>query len=78
MVSHVCAVNLFDGNTPLHHAIEKGDSVSIASALIEADSAVVNMQNDSGLTPTHLACKLGRKKVLEKLLVRYLYVCCIL
>jgi len=69
VVSHVCAVNLFDGTTPLHHIIERGDSVNIACAVIEADRVVVNMQNDAGLTPVHLACKLGRKKILEKLLV---------
>jgi ankyrin repeat protein len=68
-VSHICAVNLFDGNTPLHRTIEGGDSVAIATALIEADAAVINMQNDAGLTPIHLACKLGRKKILERLLV---------
>ena len=69
IVSHVCAVNLFDGNTPLHRTIEGGDNPAIVSALLEADPAVINMQNDAGMTAVHLACKLGRKKVLEKLLV---------
>ncbi|XP_060583022.1 ankyrin-3-like isoform X2 [Ruditapes philippinarum] len=69
IVSHICAVNLFDGNTPLHRTIEGGDNVAIATALIEADAAVINMQNDAGLTPIHLACKLGRKKILERLLM---------
>lgn len=69
IVSHVCAVNLFDGNTPLHCAIEGGDYVDIAIALFAADGAIINMQNDAGLTPAHLACKLRRKKILEKLLM---------
>ena len=69
IVSHVCAVNLFDGNTPLHRTIEGGDNPAIVSALLEADPAVINMQNDAGMTAVHLACKLGRKKILEKLLV---------
>ncbi|KAL4220754.1 hypothetical protein ACF0H5_021148 [Mactra antiquata] len=68
IVSHVCAVNLFDGNTPLHRTIEGGDNVVMATILIEADSAVINMQNDAGFTPVHLACKLKRKKILGKLL----------
>ncbi|XP_053375016.1 serine/threonine-protein phosphatase 6 regulatory ankyrin repeat subunit A-like isoform X2 [Mercenaria mercenaria] len=68
IVSHICAVNLFDGNTPLHRTIEGGDYSVIATNLVEADGAVINMQNDAGLTPVHLACKLGRKKILEKLL----------
>lgn len=69
IVSHVCAVNLFDGNTPLHRTIEGGDYVDIVTALIEADAAVINVQNDAGLTPIHVACRLGRKKIIEKLLV---------
>lgn len=68
-MSHVCAVNLFNGDTPLHRAIEGGDSPVIVSSLVEADCAVINMQNDAGLTAIHLACKLRRKKVLENLLV---------
>ena len=68
----MCAVNLFDGSTPLHRAIEGGDNPVIVNRLVEADGAVINMQNDAGLTAVHLACKLGRKKVLESLLVNYL------
>ncbi|XP_052801234.1 ankyrin-1-like isoform X2 [Mya arenaria] len=68
VVSHVCAVNLFDGNTPLHCTIEISNNTVIASALIDADSSVVNMQNDAGLSPVHMACRYGRKKILEKLL----------
>lgn len=69
IVSHVCAVNLYNGNTPLHRTIEGGDNVVIATLLVEADGVVINMQNDAGFTPIHLACKLKRKKILEKLLV---------
>ena len=69
IVSHVCAVNLFTGNTPLHCALEGGDSVIIVSMLLEADNAAINMQNTAGLTPVHMACKYRRKKSLQVLLV---------
>ncbi|XP_052243498.1 serine/threonine-protein phosphatase 6 regulatory ankyrin repeat subunit B-like isoform X2 [Dreissena polymorpha] len=68
VVSHVCAVNLFDGNTPLHRCIEGGDHVDIVQALLNADRAVVNIQNDAGLSPVHMACQLGRKKTLKQML----------
>ena len=70
VVSHVCAVNLFDGNTALHSAIEAADSVAIAEALLDADSTVINIQNDAGFSPMHVACQHGRKKTLRHLLVR--------
>ena len=70
VVSHVCAVNLFDGNTALHSAIEAADSVAIVEALVDADSAVINIQNDAGFSPIHVACLHGRKKTLRHLLVR--------
>ena len=71
-MSHVCAVNLHDGNTPLHRTIEGGDNSTIATALLDTDGAVINMQNDAGLTPIHLACKLVRKKIVAYLLVSHL------
>jgi hypothetical protein len=69
VVSHVCAVNLFDGSTSLHRAVESGDNVPLVKVLLAADKTCINIQNDAGLSPLHLACKLGRKKVLEHLLV---------
>ncbi|KAK3598963.1 hypothetical protein CHS0354_024634 [Potamilus streckersoni] len=68
IVSHVCAKNLFDGCTPLHRAVEGGDNSDLVLALVETDRVCLNMQSDAGLTAVHLACKLGRKKVLAKLL----------
>ena len=72
LVSHVCAVNLFNGSTALHRAIEFGDNCQLVKALVVADKTCVNTQNDHGLSPLHLACKLGRKKVIELLLVSVL------
>ncbi|KAL3857650.1 hypothetical protein ACJMK2_012297, partial [Sinanodonta woodiana] len=68
IVSHVCAKNLFDGCTPLHRAVEGGDNSDLVVALVETDRVGLNMQNDAGLTAVHFACKLGRKRVLAKLL----------
>ena len=69
LVSHVCAVNLFDGSTALHRAMEFGDNCQLVKVLMAADKTCINIQNDEGLSPLHLACKLGRKKVIELLLV---------
>lgn len=68
-VSHVSAVNLFDGCTSLHRTIEGGDNVQIVKALLEEDATCLNVQNDAGLSPLHLACTNGRKKTIEILLV---------
>lgn len=65
----MCAVNLFDGSTALHRAIEHGDDYQAVRQLLIADPACLNLQNSRGLSPLHLACKLGRKKVIEMLLV---------
>ncbi|XP_023931037.1 ankyrin-1 isoform X1 [Lingula anatina] len=66
-VSHVLAINPRDGCTALHRAIEGGDNYSIALLLVEADLNCLNMQDHAGLAPLHLACKLVRKKTVEKL-----------
>ena len=75
LVSHVCAVNLFDGSTALHRAVEFGDNCQLVKALVTADKTCINIQNDKGLSPLHLACQLGRKKVIQLLLVSFLCVC---
>ncbi|XP_071103515.1 serine/threonine-protein phosphatase 6 regulatory ankyrin repeat subunit B-like isoform X3 [Haliotis cracherodii] len=69
-VSHVSAVNLFDGCTSLHRTIEGGDNVQIVKALLGEDATCLNVQNDAGLSPLHLACTNGRKKTIEILLAR--------
>ncbi|XP_076452363.1 uncharacterized protein LOC143287987 isoform X2 [Babylonia areolata] len=68
LVSHVCAVSLRDGSTALHRAIEQGDSYQLVRALLTADRTCINLHNDDGFSPLHLACKLGRKKIIEMLL----------
>ncbi|XP_064646127.1 uncharacterized protein LOC135499321 [Lineus longissimus] len=67
VISHVCAVNPRDGRTPLHRALETGDHVGILLVLVETDDLCVDIQDAEGLSPLHLACKLGRKKCVEKL-----------
>ncbi|CAH1788028.1 unnamed protein product [Owenia fusiformis] len=67
MVSHVCAVNAKDGATALHRTIQSGDHYQIILLLVECDQTCVNIQDDHGLSPIHLACKLGRRKIVEKL-----------
>nr|KAG5709649.1 hypothetical protein BaRGS_027674 [Batillaria attramentaria] len=69
LVSHVCAVNLTDGNTALHRAVEHADNHQMVKVLLEADPTCIAIQNDLGLSPLHLACKLSRKKVIEQLLM---------
>ncbi|KAK6166591.1 hypothetical protein SNE40_023246 [Patella caerulea] len=68
LVSHVCAVNLFNGNNALHYTIQGGDNLPIIKNLLTADISCLNVQNDDGLSPLHLACKLGRRKSIEVLL----------
>ncbi|XP_033728424.1 LOW QUALITY PROTEIN: ankyrin-1-like [Pecten maximus] len=67
-VSHVCAVNFLDGSMPIHRALEGGDNHLILESLLRADVTCINTQNSAGFTPLHLACKLVRKKSLDKLL----------
>ncbi|XP_060074269.1 ankyrin-3-like isoform X2 [Ylistrum balloti] len=67
-VSHVCAVSLRDGSLPIHRCLEGGDHHTIVESLLQADTTCINTQNSAGLTPLHLACKLIRKKSLDKLL----------
>ncbi|XP_067685629.1 serine/threonine-protein phosphatase 6 regulatory ankyrin repeat subunit B-like isoform X2 [Haliotis asinina] len=69
-ISHVSAVNLFDGCTSLHRTIEGGDNIQIVKALLAEDASCLNVQNDAGLSPLHLACLSGRKKTIEILLAR--------
>ena len=70
MVSHLCAINPKDGVTVYHRLIEGGDNVGILDLLLEADHSGVNMQDNHGLSPLHVACLMKRKKTVEKLTVR--------
>ncbi|XP_014664203.1 PREDICTED: uncharacterized protein LOC106806702 [Priapulus caudatus] len=66
-ISHVCGANPRDGCTPLQRMLEYRDSVQILNALLQADPSCVNIQNKEGLTALHMACRLDRKRVTEKL-----------
>ena len=72
-ISHLCAVNWKDGRTAYHRAVESGDNVLLMEILTEADNSAVNIQDKHGLSPLHLACQLGRKKLVDKLVVSVLY-----
>ncbi|CAH1249192.1 ANK2 [Branchiostoma lanceolatum] len=68
-VSHVCAVNPRDGCTPLHRSIEsKQCKPELVQALLEADSSCINIQDDTGCTALHLACRLGHKPIVKLLM----------
>ncbi|XP_041374461.1 ankyrin-3-like isoform X2 [Gigantopelta aegis] len=69
-VSHISAVNLYDGCTPLHRAVQGADNHSVVRALLKLDNFCLNSQNDAGLSALHLACSLGRKKVIDVLLAQ--------
>lgn len=68
-VCHLCAINLLDGNTAFHRTIEGGDNLQVAELLLAHEPGVAHTQNFQGYSPLHLACKLGRKKIVQKLLV---------
>lgn len=67
LISHVCAVSQQDGSTALHRTVEHGDNYQMVKVLLAADPSCVNIQNNAGLSALHLACKLGRKKIIEQL-----------
>ena len=71
-MSHVCAVNPTDGTTAMHQVIQCADNLPIVKALLEVDQMVVNMQDHQGVSPMHLACKLGRKRIIEHLTVSFI------
>ncbi|CAL1545269.1 unnamed protein product [Lymnaea stagnalis] len=70
LVSHVCAVNLNDGTTALHQAVRSADTPTILTLLLDADPAVLNMQDDTGETVLHTACRFNRKKCVELILAQ--------
>ncbi|XP_019637499.1 PREDICTED: serine/threonine-protein phosphatase 6 regulatory ankyrin repeat subunit B-like [Branchiostoma belcheri] len=68
-VSHVCAVNPRDGCTALHRSIEsKQCKPELVQALLESDSSCINLQDDTGCTALHLACRLGHKPIVKLLM----------
>ncbi|XP_074651870.1 uncharacterized protein LOC141906456 isoform X2 [Tubulanus polymorphus] len=68
-ISHVCATNTRNGRTAVHRTIEYGDNLNIFAALLSTDENCVNIQDNEGIGPIHLACKLGRKKIIERLMM---------
>ena len=71
-MNHLCAVNLRDGSTCFHRAVECADQkagLTILGLLIDKDKSMVNTQNIKGMTPLHLACQLEKKKIVKKLIV---------
>ena len=75
-VNHLCAVNLRDGSTCFHRAVECTDQkagVAILNLLLEKDKSMVNTQNIKGMTPLHVACHLEKKKIVKKLVVSFQY-----
>lgn len=76
LISHIRAINSKCGNNVLHYAIQKADAADILTLFLEHDSSPLNMQNDRGETVLHMACRLGRKKSVELLLVSYIFFFC--
>uniref|UniRef100_A0A2C9LW87 Uncharacterized protein n=1 Tax=Biomphalaria glabrata TaxID=6526 RepID=A0A2C9LW87_BIOGL len=68
LVSHVCAVNLFDGTTALHQALKTADALNIVVLLVTTDPNVLCIQDEKGETVIHTASRLNRKKCLEFIL----------
>ena len=72
-VNHLCATSYSDGGTVYHRTIEGGDNITVLKALLDIDQSAINIQDNNGLSPLHLACRLGRRKIIEQLLVRIRY-----
>lgn len=58
-----------DGGTALHRATAASFS-DAAKALLEADPRIVNIPDNRGNSPLHLACILKQTKIIKLLLVR--------
>ena len=69
MVSHICAVNSKRGVSVFHRLIEGGDNVKILDLLLRHDSSGINIQDNQGLAPIHVAFLMKRKKIVERLTV---------
>uniref|UniRef100_A0A0B6ZJK8 Uncharacterized protein n=1 Tax=Arion vulgaris TaxID=1028688 RepID=A0A0B6ZJK8_9EUPU len=70
LISHVCAMNLYDGTNVLHHTIRNSDAPHVLSAFLDVDPTPLNMQDDRGETALHISCRLRRKKCVELILAR--------
>ena len=70
-VFQLYAVNQRDKATVFHRLIEAGDDVRLLEILLGSleteHEQVVNSSDVRGFTPLHLACKLGRRKIIQKL-----------
>ena len=69
-VNHLYATSTRDGATAYHRAVQFADKLPCLNVLLAADPAAVNVQDSAGLSPLHVACKLGRRTIVKRLLVR--------
>jgi len=68
-VNHLYATSTRDGATVYHRAVQFADKLQCLNLLLSADQAAINVQDSSGLSPLHVACKLSRRTVVKKLVV---------
>ena len=68
-VNHLFATSARDGATAYHRAVQFADKLSCLNLLLSADQAAINVQDSTGLSPLHVACRLNRKSIVKKLLV---------
>jgi len=56
------------GNTPLHHAVYSCEDIDTIELLLEKDASAATILNSHGLSPVHLAVRLGRKELIKPLI----------
>ncbi|XP_038049666.1 ankyrin-3-like [Patiria miniata] len=70
-VNHLCAINIRDGCSAMHRAVEcinERRGLEILLLLMDKDSSIINIQNVQGLSALHLAAKLEKAKIVKTLL----------
>ena len=69
-MNHLFATSTRDGATAYHRAVQFADKLPCLNVLLAADTAAINVQDSAGLSPLHIACKLGRRTIVKRLLVQ--------
>ena len=69
-MNHLFAMSTRDGATAFHRAVQFADKLSCLDLLLSAEQAAINVQDFAGLSPLHVACRLNRRAVVKKLVVR--------